>query len=120
MSSTGAMSIIVGTLCQFILDTLLPWRQAALVNCIGPVVCLILLSLIPETPIWLLSRGRIEEAKQSLAWLRGWTNVENIKKEFTEMSLSLENDSPREQNRFMKFTKIFEMLGNICNRQSSN
>ncbi|XP_039278825.1 facilitated trehalose transporter Tret1 [Nilaparvata lugens] len=36
---------------------------------------------IPETPIWLISKGKIKEAEKSLCWLRGWVEPEAIKQE---------------------------------------
>lgn len=40
---------------------------------------------MPETPIWLLSRYRDEEASKSLRWLRGWVSESEIQKELNEL-----------------------------------
>lgn len=37
---------------------------------------------IPETPIWLLSKGRDAEALKSLQWLRGWVSEKAVQSEF--------------------------------------
>lgn len=50
---------------------LLPWRWLAVAG-EGPVlVMVLLLSCMPNSPRFLLSKGRDAEALQALAWLRG-------------------------------------------------
>lgn len=40
---------------------------------------------VPETPIWLLSKGRQKEALHSLCRLRGWAKPEDVKEEFDQL-----------------------------------
>lgn len=40
---------------------------------------------IPETPFWLLSKNRNEDALKSLQWLRGWVSPEAVSIEFNEI-----------------------------------
>lgn len=47
-------------------------------------------SQIPDSPIWLLSKGRKDDALQALRWLRGWTSEEKVKVEFDKMCLYTE------------------------------
>lgn len=40
---------------------------------------------VPETPIWLLSKGRQKAALKSLCKLRGWAKPEDVKEEFDQL-----------------------------------
>lgn len=40
---------------------------------------------IPETPLWLLSKNRSEDALKSLQWLRGWVSPKAVEKEFASI-----------------------------------
>jgi len=40
---------------------------------------------IPESPVWLVSKGKNEKAKKALCWLRGWEEPEIVKTEHLEL-----------------------------------
>ena len=74
---------LAGNLLMYILGWALPWRLTTLPGALIPILPILLLALIPESPSWLLSRGRREEATQSLArciwlWMKFMgTNISN-------------------------------------------
>ncbi|KAK4880552.1 hypothetical protein RN001_008698, partial [Aquatica leii] len=85
LSATSTLSVTLGVLLQFLVGTLLPWRTVALV-CLGPpILSFCLLSLMPESPHWFIMHNKLNHARKSLAWLRGWGKVEDVEEEFEAM-----------------------------------
>lgn len=77
----------VGMLVSYLLGAFMNWRQLATVTAIAP-ACLFLCSLlIPETPSFLLYRGRDAEATEALKWLRGSST--DISRELTIMKANI-------------------------------
>ncbi|XP_018912975.2 facilitated trehalose transporter Tret1 isoform X2 [Bemisia tabaci] len=85
LTSYSGIFVSVGFLFEYTLGNFVDWRTAALISAMVPVITLIAISQVPETPTWLLSKGRNEEAKKSLQWLRGWVPVGLIMDEFDQL-----------------------------------
>lgn len=64
---------------------MLPWRKVCLVCSAGPVITAIAICFVVETPRWLLSKNRNDEAEKSLRWLRGWVSSEVVAQEFNDL-----------------------------------
>lgn len=89
LAATSSMTIILGVFIQFLLGTFLYWRQVALINLAVPVAAILLLFIVPESPHWLITKNRLMEARKSLAWLRGWTTLEEIDSEYRDLCMVL-------------------------------
>ena len=61
----------LGLLSSFLMGAWLDWRQLALVCAAMPLLMLVTVQYVPETPSYLVFSGRMEEAERSLHWLRG-------------------------------------------------
>ncbi|KAK5646899.1 hypothetical protein RI129_005363 [Pyrocoelia pectoralis] len=85
LAISGSMSVILGYFLQFLFGTLFKWRTCALVSCAFPLVTFLLFFLIPESPYWLVSNNKLWNARKALAWLRGWTKIENVDLEIQDM-----------------------------------
>ncbi|XP_068837310.1 solute carrier family 2, facilitated glucose transporter member 6 isoform X2 [Capricornis sumatraensis] len=71
LGATPQLMAVFGSLSLYALGLLLPWRWLAVAG-EGPVLIMVLLlSCMPNSPRFLLSKGRDTEALQALAWLRG-------------------------------------------------
>ncbi|XP_063922496.1 facilitated trehalose transporter Tret1-like isoform X1 [Zophobas morio] len=85
LASTSTVAVISGILIEFLLGTFLSWRTVAVVSTAVPIISSSLLFLVPESPHWLISKNRYLDARHSLAWLRGWTELSEIEGEFKEL-----------------------------------
>lgn len=54
-----------------LIGTFTTWQTTALICASIPVVSLLLLVFVPESPAWLVKKGRIEEAERAFYWCRG-------------------------------------------------
>ncbi|XP_075210274.1 uncharacterized protein LOC142317603 [Lycorma delicatula] len=80
-SLTGSFAGI-GILLECLIGALTDWRSTCAVCATVPVLAFITISMIPESPIWLITQGRISEAEQALCWLRGWVHPVYVREEF--------------------------------------
>nr|XP_033330310.1 facilitated trehalose transporter Tret1-like [Megalopta genalis] len=82
LSATSSMSVILGIFTQMLSGKLTNWRTVALINLTYPVICLMALCLVPESPYWLAAKGKLKRAENALCWLRGWVSPTEVKAEF--------------------------------------
>lgn len=82
LAASGSFCSIFGVFTQFVLGTFLTWRTIAALSLAAPIVSFIALFFVPESPHWLIQKNRLVEAKQSLAWFRGWTTPDAVHHEY--------------------------------------
>ncbi|XP_035919642.1 uncharacterized protein LOC118517520 [Anopheles stephensi] len=93
LAATGSTCVILGVLLEFLMGSFMKWRAVALVSSAVPVLAALLLFFIPESPVWLASKGRLEQSRAALAWLRGWTSKEQVEVEFMEIERQMTKDA---------------------------
>lgn len=71
LSAIQKMSGHLGILISFTLGAYLDWRQLAMLVAVAPIMLFVTVIYVPETPSFLLLKGRDDEAYRSLQWLRG-------------------------------------------------
>ncbi|XP_024944312.1 facilitated trehalose transporter Tret1 isoform X1 [Cephus cinctus] len=79
LTALASVGVSTGVLIEYALGSMLPWHICAAVSSIIPLVSLMLMFLFPETPSYLISRDRPQEAKSALRRFRG--NNYNLDKE---------------------------------------
>ncbi|XP_042820804.1 solute carrier family 2, facilitated glucose transporter member 6 [Panthera tigris] len=93
LGATPQLMAVFGSLSLYALGLLLPWRWLAVAG-EGPVLVMtLLLSFMPNSPRFLLSRGRDSEALRALAWLRGADT--DVRWEFSQIQDNVQRQSTR-------------------------
>ncbi|CAH0731715.1 unnamed protein product, partial [Brenthis ino] len=67
-----SLAIAFGIFVAHLIGTYVHWQWTAIVCCIFPIISVIQLSFIPESPTWLISKGQIEDGVKAFSWLRGY------------------------------------------------
>ncbi|KAF6197465.1 hypothetical protein GE061_020171 [Apolygus lucorum] len=71
----------------YLLNYITSWRTTAIFCSFVPIVTLLAISMVPETPLWLISRGRLNDAEAALCWLRGWVQPREVSGELQSLIL---------------------------------
>ncbi|CAB3255117.1 unnamed protein product [Arctia plantaginis] len=66
-----SLSLTIGVLFCHSLGVYFSWQQSALTCSFITFISCLLIIYTPESPSWLISKGRIEEAREVFIWLRG-------------------------------------------------
>ncbi|KAG8269701.1 hypothetical protein J6590_101807, partial [Homalodisca vitripennis] len=85
LSSIAGIFLNVGIMLECYIGALTDWRSLALISALGPVLIFILLSQVPESPAWLVYKGRVSDAERALCWLRGWVAPIHVSKELSSL-----------------------------------
>ncbi|XP_034232709.1 facilitated trehalose transporter Tret1-like [Thrips palmi] len=78
-----------GILLEYCVGPYVSYYSLALVSGAVPAIFAVLFFFMPESPHWLLQRGRREDARRSLRWLRG-TDEQSVAAELGEMTRAME------------------------------
>uniref|UniRef100_A0A0A9WSX5 Facilitated trehalose transporter Tret1 n=4 Tax=Lygus hesperus TaxID=30085 RepID=A0A0A9WSX5_LYGHE len=99
LTSYSNLFVNFGMTSVFVLGTLVDWRHAALICMMLPVLTILALTQVPETPLWLMAQGREEDARKSLQWLRGWVSPQAVQNEVTELKRYAEEAKKKKKIR---------------------
>nr|XP_056716171.1 solute carrier family 2, facilitated glucose transporter member 6 [Euleptes europaea] len=99
LGSCPQIMAVLGALVLYALGLVLPWRWLAVAGEVPILIMIILLCFMPESPRFLISKGKEDEALSALTWLRGqdanyWWEYEQIK------------DSVKEQNKPITWAEL--------------
>ncbi|KAJ4442877.1 hypothetical protein ANN_04470 [Periplaneta americana] len=91
LASCAALFYQFGMFLVLMLGSIMHWRTTAAVCVAAPIITIILISQIPESPIWLIAQDRKNDAEAALCWLRGWVEPSGVRKELEELLCYHEN-----------------------------
>ncbi|XP_072940922.1 facilitated trehalose transporter Tret1-like isoform X2 [Epargyreus clarus] len=83
LGALASVGVSTGVLIQYIIGSVTSWNILAGVSALVPIISLLGMIIVPETPNYLLSQNRRERAESSLHKLRGSTY--NVEEEIQKM-----------------------------------
>ncbi|XP_038219298.1 facilitated trehalose transporter Tret1-like [Zerene cesonia] len=101
---TFAISLGLGILLSHVWGAYLSWKMTSVVCSMFPIISMAIIMLSPESPYWLVSKSRFEEAKKAFKWVRG--DGEEQREEFEKMVQAQERETQEEMKT--ERTKIYK------------
>lgn len=115
---TFAISLGMGIFLSHLWGAYLSWKMTAAVCGLFPLVAMIIISLSPESPSWLVSKRKFEEARKAFRWVRGKGTQQQ--EELESMINAQEMDREEERRDRAEthvcnniFKKIFETISDV-------
>ncbi|XP_054266805.1 facilitated trehalose transporter Tret1-like isoform X2 [Macrosteles quadrilineatus] len=81
LSSLGGIFFNFGLVVSAFIGASTDWRTMMLWSALSPILAFLALSLVPDSPAWLVTKGRVKDAEKAFQWLRGWVSPEMVKEE---------------------------------------
>lgn len=83
LTALASIGISIGVLMQYTIGAFASWNILAGISALIPILALVMMLPMPETPNYLVSRAKAEKARMSLARLRG--SGYNLQKEVDQL-----------------------------------
>ena len=78
---------------------LVSWRWAFALGNIIPLMSFIIVSVSPESPVWLLTKNRDKEARQALEKLRGKVNIDIIDDDISRIKINIQEEEEEVEDK---------------------
>ena len=115
MAGLNSFTNNLGTLLGLCLGLVVPVQYYAFTLCCPSVLFLLLCWRLPESPVWLMRRGREEEGRRTLAWHRGGKyDIELEVEEIREVTTKEENKTTQSVIEVFKQRTFLHPLALTC------
>lgn len=114
-----SLSLTIGVLFSHSLGAWFSWQQSAIICSFTTFTSLLLIIYTPESPSWLISKGRIEEGKEVFLWLRGNSEKQNTELEsmiLAHKMLRKSSITGQDLSRKYKIKRFFRHFNESCRR----
>ncbi|CEO60911.1 Putative MFS sugar transporter [Penicillium brasilianum] len=78
------------------------WQTALGLQLLGSTLLLVGMCTVKESARWLAARGKLDQARESLKWVRGGEETEELQKEFDEILAGIEEEARIKENLTFK------------------
>ena len=102
------MCFTIGYAVMYILGAAFSWRDAVTIIGIVPIISFVLLFLCPESPSWLLSKGKEREAYDAMFKLRGDSDIVEV--EMDRLKQNMEKQKEQHQKSGNNNSSKFQTL----------
>uniref|UniRef100_A0A1B6MIW6 Major facilitator superfamily (MFS) profile domain-containing protein n=1 Tax=Graphocephala atropunctata TaxID=36148 RepID=A0A1B6MIW6_9HEMI len=110
LAAVASVGVSLGVSLQYLIGSFLPWYWLSFINGCVPTIAFIAAFFLPESPQYLVNKGRIEEARESLKRLRGATC--DVDEEFQDLldfvNKSAAKNAGSEPAKTSVFTEVFQ------------
>lgn len=104
--SGAPLAVAIGIFLSHVLGTFLHWRITSWICGIPPIICILILFFVYESPSWYLSKGNTQRAENSFRWFRGYS--EEATNELNNiMNKNTPEDQANQEQNISKFKMMF-------------
>lgn len=80
---------------RYVLGTYVTWKILAIVSFFFPILFIAVISVVPESPRFLVSKGQLDEANKALCWFRMKDSAKEVETEMRSVSILHMYSNPR-------------------------
>lgn len=106
ITSCVPIGTMMGSVLAAFLSQAVGWRGLFLIGLIPAALTLLIRAWVPESPRWLISRGRGKEAENAILWAIG--EKEHFNEKVVENGTPASSQALMEENEKVKFSELFK------------